>query len=109
VRQKVSNMHEAQRKRLDRLEEASGFRQKATTEVIRLLPFLEGAEEEEAVRAEGPHGFVCHRNPGESFYDFDARASWAALAARPPLCNLPPPILVFMPELAGNSSMKSTP
>jgi hypothetical protein len=48
------------------------------------------------VRAEGPNGFVCHRHAGESFADFDARASWAALAARHPFCALPP-VLVFLP------------
>jgi hypothetical protein len=73
------------------------MRQAASCEVVRILPFLEGAEEQEAVRCEGPLGFVCHRLPGEDFATFDARASWAVLAARPPLCALPPPILVYLP------------
>jgi hypothetical protein len=90
-------VHEHIKRRLDRLEAESGFRQKATTEVTRILPFLEGEEEAQARRCEGPFGFVCHRLPEEDFATFDARASWAVLAARPPLCALPPPILVYLP------------
>jgi hypothetical protein len=90
-------MHEAQRKRLDKLEAEIGLHQRATGEVVRILPFVEGEEETQATRCEGPLGFVCHRLPREDFATFDARASWAVLAARPPLCNLPPPILVYLP------------
>jgi hypothetical protein len=97
--------HEIRRRRLDALEAASGMRQAASCEVVRILPFLEGAEEEEAVRCEGPLGFVSYRRPNESFYDFDARASNEVLACRPPLSALPPPILVYLPDL--DKSVKS--
>jgi hypothetical protein len=97
-------VHEIRRKRLDRLEQASGLSQRAANETIRIV-----FDEEATTHCEGP-GFRIDRREGESFHDFEWRCHSEALGRRPALSPVPP-VLVFMipPELADNASIKSTP
>jgi hypothetical protein len=97
--------HEIRRRRLDALEKASGFSQRASGETIRIV-----FDEEATTHCEGP-GFRIDRRDAESFHDFEWRMHSEALARRPARSPLPPPVLIFHipPELAANSSMKSTP
>jgi hypothetical protein len=86
-------MHQHTLKRLAKLEAASGLRQQTDGCVNRI--WFAG-QEAEAVRAEGPNGFISHREPDESFDTFECRACHEVLALMPPRGAHPPPILIFM-------------